>query len=352
MAAQTMAGVPTAGGDNSHGQAGGHASTINLTPGYMAGLDDGIDGNWAASAGGGHNCALGFREQGVAGTQNSLVVRCWGGNSMGQLGDGTTSNSDAGAVVASAAIGDVVDAPAVSAGGSHSCGFSQRSGVAYCWGANGSGQLGDGTTTHRWIPVAVAGSLDFAPGGANGQLTWPFASRTLTAGADHTCAVTAAGAAYCWGAKASGQLGNGTTTGSNVPVPVAGGLMFAMLCAGDRYTCGITTAGAGYCWGVNAGGQLGNGTITSSAVPAAIAGDMAFAMIGAGASHACGVSTDGAAHCWGSNANGQLGDGSTRLDDQPPDNDGRHRRAQLHRGERRRQPQLWLNQASNRLLLG
>ncbi|PYP20711.1 MAG: hypothetical protein DMD53_09885, partial [Gemmatimonadetes bacterium] len=92
----------------------------------------------------------------------------------------------------------------VSAGGSHACGVTPG-GAAYCWGANVNGQLGDGTTTDRLSPVAVAGGLSFA---------------AVSAGDLHTCALTAGGAAYCWGYNGDGELGDGTTTNRLSPVLV------------------------------------------------------------------------------------------------------------------------------------
>jgi len=90
-------------------------------------------------------------------------------------------------------------------GNVHSCAL-WTSGGAYCWGANGSGQLGDGTTTDAGTPVPVVGGVQF---------------RALFAGAGHTCAVTTSGAAYCWGDNSAGQLGDGTTINSSFPIRVA-----------------------------------------------------------------------------------------------------------------------------------
>jgi len=89
----------------------------------------------------------------------------------------------------------------------------------------------------------------------------------LTAGRIHTCGVTSAGAAYCWGGNESRALGDGTTTQRLTPVPVQGGLVFTALTAGNSHTCGVTSAGAAYCWGVNSNGQLGDGTTIPRATP-------------------------------------------------------------------------------------
>ena len=107
-------------------------------------------------------------------------------------------------------------------------------GLAYCWGDNVDGKLGDGTTTDSTVPVAVSGGLTF---------------QSVNAGSTHSCGVTTAGAAYCWGDNREGQLGDGTNTDSTVPVAVSGELTFQSVSPGYTHSCGVTTAGGAYCWG-------------------------------------------------------------------------------------------------------
>jgi alpha-tubulin suppressor-like RCC1 family protein len=139
----------------------------------------------------------------------------------------------------------------------------------------------------------------------------PVAFTSISAGFDHTCGVTAAGDAYCWGTNEHGQLGDGSTTDQVNPVLVSGGLSFIQVSAGLHYTCGLTAEGAGYCWGRNGIGQLGDGTTSERTAPVPLSGGLSFTTIVAGTVHSCGVTTVGVAYCWGSNGFGEVGDGST-----------------------------------------
>jgi alpha-tubulin suppressor-like RCC1 family protein len=304
----------------------------------------------AIAAGPRHTCGLTSRG----------VAYCWGNNWEGQLGDGTRTGRTGPVPV----LGDLVF-KTITVGGTHTCGLT-TDGAAYCWGNNRFGQLGDGTERNRTSPVSVLGGLRFKtlsagrahtcgltawndrvtdtmrPGGlaycwgANdvGQLGDDTASNraspaavvrsrifnTLSAGGDHACgieeqvrrepsgsAIVTGGPAYCWGGNWLGQLGDGTTTNPTQPVAVAGGLVFQAISAGTSHTCGLTTEGAAFCWGADGYGAT-SARLTN---PAAVAGGLAFRAISAGEDHACALTTAGAAYCWGSNANGELGDGTT-----------------------------------------
>lgn len=130
----------------------------------------------------------------------------------------------------------------------------------------------------------------------------------LTAGAGHTCGLTPEGQAYCWGQGGYGALGYGLFESRSAPNPVMGGLVFQSLASGAFHTCGLTAVGAAYCWGANASGQLGMSG--DRAAPAAVDGGLSFVRLSLGDRHSCGITTAARLYCWGENNSGQLGDGS------------------------------------------
>ena len=250
----------------------------------------------AVATGGEHTCAL----------MGDGAARCWGRGESGQLG--TTASAtcllETGPTACEmlpVAVTGGLTFDQITTGGSHTCALSGE-GVAYCWGRNDHGQLGDNTTIPRQSPVAVLGGLAF---------------ETIDAGASHTCGRTSSGAAYCWGRNDRGQLGDGSIIDRPVPVAVTGGLVFETITAGGfdiGHTCGIASGGAAHCWGDNELGQLGSGTpdIAPHPQPIAVSGGLTFVSLSAGSGrHSCGLVFNGAAYCWGENTFGGLGDGST-----------------------------------------
>lgn len=197
----------------------------------------------------------------TCGLDEVATIWCWGGNDHGQLGRGDVPDDcqfPAGSYLPCARLPQQIPAErpyaSLVAGSGHACALTPG-GEAYCWGDNGSGQLGIGTTVSTSTPSSVASSLRFT---------------ALTAGDRHTCGLTSDGDAYCWGANAHGALGTSSTFEncagqlcSTVPVPVSGDLRFALLSAsrgdGGSHTCGISVEGVLYCWGSNSQGQLGAG---------------------------------------------------------------------------------------------
>lgn len=185
----------------------------------------------------------------------------------------------------------------ITTGEHHTCALT-AAGSAYCWGDHIEGQLGRNLQgeRHSTKPVAVSGGHVFV---------------AISAGIDHTCAITTASIAYCWGDNDFGMLGDGTEKGGWNPIAVVGGLKFAVVSAGESHTCGVTTTGDAYCWGWNANGRIGNGVddMLSSTRPVRVSGGLRFATVTTGAEHTCALTTEGAAYCWGNNANLALGVG-------------------------------------------
>ena len=158
------------------------------------------------------------------------------------------------------------------------------------------------------VAAVVALSL---PAHANAAPFDTLTFKSVTAGATHTCALTANGRAYCWGGNSEGQLGTGAQMEALIPTAVAGDLTFLQIDAGIEFTCGVTTDGAAYCWGRNVTGALGNSATPRSLVPVPVTGGLTFRAVSAGGDHACGITEDLTAYCWGSNASGQLGTGDS-----------------------------------------
>ncbi len=213
----------------------------------------------------------------------------------------------------------------VSSGFAHTCALTVDD-VAYCWGANFKGQLGNGTSEGQSnVPVPVSGGLRF---------------REVRAGQATTCAVTIDDLGYCWGDNGFSQFGDGTATSSSTPVPVAGGLHFRELNASIRHGCGVTTTDEAFCWGaINAFGELGNDERAPRLTPSPVAGGIGFEVVRASPfggpieRFSCGLSLDLTAYCWGDNTFGQLGTGPQSFATEPTAVAGAHKFTQLTVGE-------------------
>jgi alpha-tubulin suppressor-like RCC1 family protein len=281
--AVTAAGGVKCWGDNQARQLGDGTNDWNkTTPVDVVGLSSGVV---ALAAGDYHTCAL-------MDAAHNRAVKCWGWNSSGQLGDGTTTNR-----TTPVDVGGLTGVTALVAGDFHTCALTSGGGIK-CWGENSSNQLGDGTSTQRnapWDVISLGGSAN-----------------ALSAGRVHTCAVVS-GMAKCWGDNGYGQLGNSSITTSSIPVTVSGLTSgTTAVAAGGDHSCALVSGGGAKCWGNNNSGQLGDGTVTQRSIPVDLNSlGKGIITMAAGWQHTCVVTADGGVQCWGINGDGQLGDGTT-----------------------------------------
>lgn len=337
----------------------------------------GIQVTWASVSAGweggyfGNTCAL--TVDGVA--------YCWGDNSLNQLGSDTTvafGPGGKGGVSRPIPVSGNLRFSQLTLGWKHSCGVTPQ-GEAYCWGDKY--RLGNTAFQHCSVgncnppgnsePLRVSTDLLF-----DTIVAWEDTCGLTQRGATYCwrqtapvvlpaptfvhlggqCGITAGGFAYCWGFNSQGEVGDGTTTSRDTPVPVTGGLTFKAISMGDvrpstcaltdngtaycwgypysaggrgyfpqripgdhaftaittgyDFACALGSGGAAYCWGSGQNGQLGTGSRERVAEPVLVSGGHTFKAITAGSNHACGLTPDGAIYCWGSNGQGQLGDGS------------------------------------------
>ncbi len=234
---------------------------------------------------------------GAPGDHTAVVVAwAWGANASGQLGDGTTSGH-----TSPSRVNTLSGVTAAAGGGSHSLAL-KSDGTVWAWGSNSNGQLGDNTTTQRPGPVQVKGQ------GGSGFLTGVTA---IAAGTSHSLALKADGTVWAWGANGSGQLGDNSTSQRNAPVQVSGLTGVSAIAAGGPHSLALLGDGTVRSWGENGSGQLGNGATKDSSVPVQPSNLAGVSAIAAGANHSLAVKATGTAWAWGANGAGQLGDNST-----------------------------------------
>jgi alpha-tubulin suppressor-like RCC1 family protein len=241
------------------------------------------------------------------GNQHSLGIRAngiawsWGTNSFGQMGDSTTINKSSPVSV----VGGFTNWIQVSAGLSHSLGL-RANGTAWGWGLNTYGQLGDGTSTSRVSPVSVVG----------GFTDWT----QVSAGFRHSVGVRANGTAWSWGNGTSGILGDGQTFYRSSPVSVVGSFTdWVQVSAGERHSLGTRANGTAWGWGYNGFGRLGDNSSTARSSPVSVVGGFTdWVQLSAGVYHSIGLRANGTAWAWGANSNGQLGDGTTSVNTASP----------------------------------
>jgi alpha-tubulin suppressor-like RCC1 family protein len=271
-------------------------------------------------ADGDHTCAL----------LNHGTVKCWGWNAAGQLGQGDTTTRGDGA----GEMGDNLlpidlgmgrTAAALAAGASYTCAILDH-GVVKCWGANGGGQLGQGDTTTRGDGPGEMGDsllpIDLGTGRT---------AVALAAGDAYNCVLLDNGTVKCWGYGLFGQLGQGDTSNrgdgpgemgdSLLPIDLGTGRTAVALAAGSLHTCAILDNGTVKCWGWNYYGQLGQGDANDrgdgpgqmgdNLLPVDLGTGRTAVALAVGSLHTCAVLDDGMVKCWGANAYGRLGQGDS-----------------------------------------
>ncbi len=261
-------------GYDGYGQLGSGELYASVQPTAVLGLTSGVR---EVAAGGNFSCAL---------TEGGAVY-CWGENGFGQLGSGTAGGYSA-TPVRVTGLGDGVQA--IAAGHSHACAITQAGGLK-CWGDNGLGQLGTPTDgPANASALAVQGLTEGVV--------------VLGLGSSQSCAGTADGRVYCWGA---GQGSPTVVSGLNEGV--------VAISPGHAHVCAVTRSNALTCWGDDSFGQRGNGSNTDSLE--VVGGDSGYVSVSSGPQHSCALQTDGLVRCWGRNDRGQLGDGGNTNSEVP-----------------------------------
>lgn len=250
--AVTSSGAIKCWGRNAYGQLGNGNTTDSTIPVDVNGLTTGVA---TVSTGNYHTCAV----------TSSGGVKCWGLNDIGQLGNGTTTNSNTPINVTGLTSG----VAAVSSGGYYTCALTTSGGVK-SWGNGGDGRLGNGATANSTTPVDVNG------------LASGVTALSCSEGGAHALVINSSGAALSWGDNDYGSLGNGSTADSSTSVNVSGltsGL--SSISAGGNTSCVLTSSADVKCWGRNDFGQLGDGTTTNNNTPVSTLIDLILPSISA-----------------------------------------------------------------------
>lgn len=234
--------------------------------------------------------ALGFRS--TCGIDGNDDLYCWGDNNYYQLANGTQTDSYTPALVPGGHKWKMVS----SSSGTHYCAINMSDDL-YCWGRNNYGQIGMGDNT-----TVITGLTQVSSGTK---------FKFISAGVNSTCAVTLAGAGYCWGLGTNHVLGDGNSTNSYSPSAVAGGLTFNKIEMYLFHACGLTNTNEIYCWGsdFSNNGNLGDGSGTNSPVPIKVAGAHVWQDVSVTGRHSCALDMTNQMFCWGEGGEGEIGNG-------------------------------------------
>ena len=213
---------------------------------------------------------------------------CWGDNGSDQLGDPMLDEEDQ-----PVRIGTETTWQYLSAGRYYTCGIKQ--GALLCWGSGYQGQLGTGGASNVPVPTQIGSATNWTE---------------VSAGSAHTCGLRG-GELYCWGGNTFGQLGDGTTVQRLNPLKVGTGSDWAHVSVGEGHTCAQKNDGSYHCWGHDQSGALGDGSVPGALVPTRVDMTNSWVAIATGAAQTCGVRSDQTLWCWGANNDGQLGNGAT-----------------------------------------
>lgn len=265
-------------GTNTHGQLGDGTTTTRIWEPAVPVV--GLSGVVRVAAGWGHSCAL----------RGDGRVFCWGLNTSGQLGDGSTTNRTTPVATLS-----LTNAVALWVGDQSSC-ARVSDGRVFCWGRNAEGQLGDGTTSNRTMPTEIPAWRD---------------ATAMSLGRGTTCAILR-GEVHCTGANAYGQVGDGSTTNRSTPVRVGTLTNTIAIDVGTGFACALDRDANVRCWGRDEYGQIGI-RHELSPVPRTVMGLSNVRQLDAGSDYVCARLGDGTIRCWGSlstNTYGQFGNGT------------------------------------------
>jgi alpha-tubulin suppressor-like RCC1 family protein len=222
------------------------------------------------------------------------TVWTWGNNKFGQLGNGAASGSDSDYSTSPAQVTALKNIVAISSGAWQSIAL-KSDGTVWAWGHNAEGELGDGTTTDRWVPTKAVGLS---------RIT------AIAEAGYHALALRSDGTVWAWGWNNRGQVGDGTQTQRNTPIKVPGLNSIISIGAGGSTSMAVNRQGILWTWVANEHGQIGDGTAVDRPSPVVVLNGIFAVGDGGGGASSAALKKDGTVWTWGDNEYGQLGNGN------------------------------------------